>query len=59
MHITGFDDSMQYSQPKTIFTFTFHSESNTAENLVYEFNDFYFRTEPEQLAHTYQLSYSG
>jgi len=30
------------------------SESNVAENLVYEFDDFYFLTDPEQLAYTHR-----
>ena len=30
------------------------SESNVAENLVYEFDDFYFLTIPEQLAYTHR-----
>jgi len=30
------------------------SESNVAENLVYEFDDFYFLTVPEQLAYTHR-----
>ena len=30
------------------------SESNVAENLVYEFDDFYFLTEPVQLAYTHR-----
>lgn len=30
------------------------SESNVADNLVYEFDDFYFLTDPEQLAYTHR-----
>lgn len=30
------------------------SESNVSENLVYEFDDFYFLTDPEQLAYTHR-----